>query len=82
MDTLDKLEFESFLDLLTANYRSSRNIIRTALMEELVEVTEVETPEQNVVWINGPPGSGKTTTLYWLYKQCKDVTVWLFQFIV
>lgn len=39
-------------------------------MEELMEL--VYKMESRMVWITGPPGSGKTTTLYWLYKQCKN----------
>lgn len=40
-------------------------------MEDLMgDVYQME--KCSMVWIAGPPGSGKTTTLYWLYKQCKD----------
>lgn len=41
-------------------------------MEELLEkITSSPTHLQQILWISGPPGSGKTTTLFWLYQQCK-----------
>lgn len=47
-------------------------MIETELMRKLMTV--IIDPKCPMVWIDGPPGSGKTTTLYWLYKRCKDLS--------
>ena len=47
-------------------------ILVTDLMAKLLHVLEMGN-ECEVIFILGPPGTGKTTSLYWLYKQCQGL---------
>lgn len=71
--SLDNLERTTFAAFITFNKaRKQTPIIKTSLMEELMNKIYSESCN-NIIWIHGPPGSGKTTTLYWLYEQCKKL---------
>ncbi len=71
--SLEDLEFKSFHSFTHFN-RSSvyTHIIQTTLMKRLMGIISDKSCKSNNIWIEGPPGSGKTTTLFWLYEQCKD----------
>lgn len=54
------------------NRKSDMNIILTQEMEDLYKA--VTGTEESFFLLQGPPGSGKTTTLYWLYMQLVEKT--------
>ena len=62
----------AFSSLATVTVNKKIKILVTDLMAELLRVLETGN-EYGVIFILGPPGTGKTTSLYWLYKQCQGL---------
>ena len=45
-----------------------RKLIETQTMRELWNF--IDCNKKRYVFLEGPPGTGKSTTLYWLFSQC------------
>lgn len=71
--TLSSLEGENtqvvttFESLLFKATSSASVVMVTDTMKELYDVVKDGTDQ--FIYLRGPPGVGKTTSLYWLYKQ-------------
>ena len=42
----------------------------------LLQPNHLRTAKPTVIFLEGPPGTGKSTTLYWTYIQCKHMASW------
>ena len=62
---------------ITTRGISERELLVTDEMERLFKLLlqpdKLRPPEPHVIFLEGPPGTGKSTTLYWAYQQCKHM---------
>lgn len=68
-ERLVKVAFKALLPRLFMNSISESTIMVTPAMIDLYEWAMDEGKDSSCIFIEGPPGLGKTTSLYWLYKQ-------------
>lgn len=69
----DDIVREAFQRLLMPSQQTNEmNIIETPEMDELYK-TVVGSDGNMLIFLKGPPGVGKTTSLFWLYQQLKQL---------
>ena len=70
----DEFVSEAFERLLMPSRQMSKmNIVETPEMHELYETVVLGSDDHEFVFLRGPPGLGKTTSLFWLYKQLQQL---------
>ena len=61
----------AFSGIILVNQASSRVVIVTSVMEHLLSVLTNPNFPHKMHALLGPKGTGKSTTLYWIYRQLK-----------
>ena len=74
----DKLTIETFT-FINVSGPSEQKLLITEVMQALftlLQPNHLRTAKPTVIFLEGPPGTGKSTTLYWTYIQCKHMASW------
>lgn len=68
---MDKPQKDTFKTLLPHDKQKTLPILVTAIMKDMYETVK-GAKSGKIMVISGPPGTGKTTSLFWLFQQFKN----------